>query len=267
MRRRAREKKIDPPRGREREKERDRKVRGNSLRLSRASGRLEAAARGECAQEENSCRTLKPLFPFSHPATVSSAPLSFFLCPAVVLSPWLARTPSSPPTPRHRRRRLRAFPFSFCPASGVSLPRAPVPFDDLSLPPALFSSLSPDKRQHAALAQLPVVTSSALDAPGKSAVNTQRRVGVYSVCSLRPTDDHTARNAIDRGRRSNARICQGNFSSRETRVANRPTRVKEVPLDCEAAKVLCVAGYVLPSTDFIGPAATSVTRGSERRSE
>lgn len=28
---------------------------------------------------------------------------------------------------------------------------APLPFNDLSLPPALFSSLSPDKRQHAAL--------------------------------------------------------------------------------------------------------------------
>jgi len=105
----------------------------------------------------NSCQALKALFPFSYRDYRLLAPLS----------PWLARTPSVPAPRRasvaeHRRRVFPTFPSRSLGPSGVSLPLTGVPFDDLSLPPALFSSLSPDKRQHAALAQLPVVTSSAL---------------------------------------------------------------------------------------------------------
>lgn len=87
---------------------------------------------------------------------------------------WRARSLSSPPASLARGSPFVAVCFHPVLAERRRLSCA-VPFDDLSLPPAaLFSSLSPDKRQHAALAQLPVVTSSALDAliSNKSAVNT-----------------------------------------------------------------------------------------------
>lgn len=168
-------------------------MRENSYRLSRARaidskrGSKRLRRMRDCAQEElvPSVETTLPFLPSACHRPL--APLSL-LSPSRPLS--LTRAHAFvPSTPRSAGvtdacSRLVLSGVRWRAASPF---RAPVPFDDLSLPPALFSSLSPDKRQHAALAQLPVVTSSALDAPGKSAVNTQRRVGVYSVCSLRPT--------------------------------------------------------------------------------
>lgn len=105
-----------------------------------------------------------------------------------------ARLRSLGPAPRQRRRRAL---LSRSVRRAASPFHTPVPFDDLSLPPALFSSLSPDKRQHAALAQLPVVTSSARRTGQIRRKYPASRRRLLSV--LPPTnDDHSALNTIDR---------------------------------------------------------------------
>lgn len=119
-------------RGTERKRERERqKVRANSYRLSRASGGL--------AQKElvPSVETALPFLPpcrLSSPPPPSRVPLSLGRAHAFV-------APCSPPRPP--RRRPRALPSRSVQRTASPF-RAPVPFDDLSLPPALFSSLSPD---------------------------------------------------------------------------------------------------------------------------
>lgn len=145
-----------------------------------------------------------------------------------------ARTPSSPP-PSLRQLAFVAVCFLLVLSSRRRLSSA-VPFDDLSLPPALFSSLSPDKRQHAALSQLPVVTSSALDVPNKSAVNTynvSRGACVYSVYFPRINDDR--RDNI-RGRSLSGKLfstCGDEESRRDATIT-----VREIPR--ERPVLLCV---------------------------
>jgi len=98
-RRRAGKKKIiDRPR--ERRIDGDREARANSLRLSRASGRLEAASRGECAREE------------LVPSVETAVP---FLLPSRRLSP----TPLSLHGSRARLRPLEPSPRPARPAGVV----------------------------------------------------------------------------------------------------------------------------------------------------